>query len=90
MQIDQPNDTFVSVNGNEGSENAGRCESPLSFSGCNNRAQLELVQIASLMLVEDHHQRAGVIPHLHLRSLSADFLLEHKRWRSYDGVENMR
>jgi hypothetical protein len=49
IQIDQLNAAYVNPTGNEGTENPGRCPSPLSFQGCDGtRAQYELVQIHSV------------------------------------------
>jgi hypothetical protein len=92
VQIDQLNDTnYVNIVGNEGAENAGLCSSPLGFSGCSTRAQLELVQITAINAGANtitiaapglsHDYTSGLTPQVSFWSTSGS--------SSLDGVENM-
>ncbi|MCU1253688.1 MAG: hypothetical protein JWQ49_6717 [Edaphobacter sp.] len=90
VQIDQLNDTnYVNVVGNEGTENAGRCGTS-GFSGCSTRAQLELVQIASVSDSTHITIKAPGLSHTYNSGLSPQvFFWSSSGIASNDGVENM-
>ena len=91
VQIDQRNDSFINITGNEGSENPGRCESPLSFQGCTgNRAQLELVQIQSVDSSTQITIEGPGLSHDYSASLSPQiFFWSNSGVASNAGVENL-
>ena len=92
VQIDQLNDTtnIVNVNGFSGSENAGRNVTS-SLAGANNRAQLELVQIASVNAGANQITiNAPGLSHTYTSGLSPQVFWWSTSGIGFnDGVENM-
>jgi len=89
--IDERNASYIQLTGSEGSEDAGRAESPLSFHGTNVRAQPEMARIASV----DDSTHITIDPpglgHTFSSSLSPQIMYwSASQQVNYNGVENLR
>jgi hypothetical protein len=92
VQIDQLNPNYVNPTGNEGTENPGRCPSPLGFQGCDGtRAQSELVQIQSVDSSTQITIKAPGLSHTFTSGLSPQvFYWSGSGVASNAGLENVK